>query len=92
MHVPSADRGGLGSSSQAATGDGDEDKDDNDDNVDQRHEELGPLSFRTLPRLSLHSLQALGGVVHLTLALQAPTLLVIRVRVRVRLGGSEGLW
>ena len=38
MYVPSAGRGGLGSSSQAATWDGDEDEDD----VDQRHEELGP--------------------------------------------------
>ena len=46
MHVPSAGRGGLGSSSQAPTGFigiayEDEDEDD-DDEVDQRHEELGP--------------------------------------------------
>ena len=51
---------------------------------------LAHLSSRTLPRLSLHSLQALGNAVHLTLILQAPTPLVTRVR--VRLGGSEDLW
>ena len=37
VYVPSAGRGGLGSSSQVATGDKDE---DDDDDVDQRHEEL----------------------------------------------------
>ena len=36
VYVPSIGRGGLGSSSQAVIGD-----EDNDD-VDQRHEELGP--------------------------------------------------
>ena len=36
IYVPSAGRGGLGFSSQAPTGDED------DDDVDQRHEELGP--------------------------------------------------
>ena len=41
VYVPSADRGGLGSSSQAAIGDEDED-DEDDDDVDKRHEELGP--------------------------------------------------
>ena len=39
MYVPSTGRGGLGFSSQAATGDGDK---DDDDDMDQRHEELGP--------------------------------------------------
>ena len=52
MHVPSADRGGLGSSSQAPIGSADiayEDKDEenDDDEVDQRHEDR--LSSRTLP-------------------------------------------
>ena len=89
VYVPSIGRGCLGSSSQAATGDEDEDEDEDDNDVDQRHEELGPLSFRTLPRLSLHSLQALGDAVHLTRTLQVLALLVTRVR--VRLGGSEGL-
>ena len=44
VYVPSTDRGGLGSSSQATTGDEDKDEDEeeDDDNVDQRHEELGP--------------------------------------------------
>ena len=41
VYVPSAGRGGLGSSSQVAIGDEDEDEDEDDD-VDQRHEELGP--------------------------------------------------
>ena len=47
MHISSAGRGGLGSSSQAPTGsigiayEG-EDEDDDDDEVDQRHEELSP--------------------------------------------------
>ena len=50
---------------------------------------LAHLSSRTLPQLSLHNLQALGNAVHLILTIQAPTLLVTRVR--VRLGGSEGL-
>ena len=36
VYVPFVGRGGLGSSSQAPTGDEDE------DDVDQRHEELGP--------------------------------------------------
>ena len=38
VYVPSTGRGGLGSSSQAPIGDENEDEDD----VDQRHEELGP--------------------------------------------------
>ena len=46
MHVPSTARGGLGSSSKAAIGDGDEDKedkeDDDNDDVDKTHDELGP--------------------------------------------------
>ena len=45
MHVPSTDRGGLGSSSQApieSIGIAYKDEDEDDDVVDQRHEELGP--------------------------------------------------
>jgi hypothetical protein len=48
VHVPSAPRGGVGSSSHAPTGsrdicteDEDEDDDDHED-VDQGHKELGP--------------------------------------------------
>ena len=48
MYVPSAGRGGLGSSSQAAIGDEDEDEDDDND-VDQRHEELGPSQLHDAP-------------------------------------------
>ena len=43
VYVPSAGKGGLGFSSQAPTGD-----EDNDD-VDQRHEELGPSQLRDAP-------------------------------------------
>ena len=42
MYVPSMGRGSLGSSSQVATWDRDEDKEDDDNDVDKRHEELGP--------------------------------------------------
>ena len=45
VYVPSAERGGLGSSSQAAIGDEDED----DGDVDQRHEELGPSQLQDAP-------------------------------------------
>ena len=45
VYVPSTSRGGLGSSSQAATGD--EDKEDDD--VDQRHKELGPSHLQDAP-------------------------------------------
>ena len=48
MHVPSASRGGLGSSSQVATGDRDEDEEDDDD-VDKRHDELGPSQLHDAP-------------------------------------------
>ena len=41
VYDPSVGRGALGSSSQAATGDGDEEVDDDDD-MDKRHDELGP--------------------------------------------------
>ena len=47
MYVPSVGRGGLGSSSQAAIGD--EDEYDDDDDVDQRHEELGPSQLQDAP-------------------------------------------
>ena len=47
MHVPSAGRGGLGSSSQVATGD--EDDDNDEDDMDQRHEELGPSQLHDSP-------------------------------------------
>ena len=51
VNVPSAGRGGLGSSSQAATGDedGDKDEDEDDDDVDQRHEELGSSQLQDAP-------------------------------------------
>ena len=51
MYVPSVGRGGLGSSSQAATGDrGEDEEDDDDDNdVDKRHEELGPSQLHDAP-------------------------------------------
>ena len=45
VYVPSAGRGGLGSSSQAPTWD----EDDDDDDVDQRHEELGPSQLQDAP-------------------------------------------
>ena len=43
VYVPSTGRGGLGFSSQAAIGDKDE------DDVDQRHEELGPSQLQDAP-------------------------------------------
>ena len=50
VYVPSIGRGSLGSSSQAATWDGDEDEeDDDDDDVDKRHEELGPSQLHDAP-------------------------------------------
>ena len=59
MYVPSAGRGGLGSSSQAAIGDRDEDKeDDNDDDMDKRHDELGPSQLHDAP--STHPTPPLG--------------------------------
>ena len=48
MYVPSAGRGGLGSSSQAAIGNGDE-EDDDDDDMDKGHEELGPSQLHDAP-------------------------------------------
>ena len=59
MYVPSAGRGGLGSSSQATTGDRDEGKEDDDnDDVDKRHEELGPSQLHDTP--STHPTPSLG--------------------------------
>ena len=60
MYDPSAGRGALGSSSQAATGDGDEDKeeDDDDDDMDMRHDELGPSQLHYAP--STHPTPSLG--------------------------------
>ena len=57
MYVPSVGRGGLGSSSQEAIGDGDEDEEDGDD-VDKRHEELGPSQLHDAP--STHPTPPLG--------------------------------
>ena len=57
VYVPSAGRGGLGFSSQAAIGDGDEDEEDDDD-VDKRHEELGPSQLHDTP--STHPIPSLG--------------------------------
>ena len=45
VYVPLVGRGGLGSSSQATIGDWDEDEDD----MDQRHEELGPSQLHDAP-------------------------------------------
>ena len=50
VHVPSIDRGGLGLSSQApirSIGIAYEDEDD--DEVNQRHEELGPSQLQDAP-------------------------------------------
>ena len=59
MHVPSAGRGGLGSSSQAPTGSiGIAYEDEDDDEVDQRHEELGPSQLPDAP--STQPTQPLG--------------------------------
>ena len=60
VYVPSVGRGGLGSSSQAATGDrGEDEEDDDDDNdVDKRHEELGPSQLHDAP--STHPTPPLG--------------------------------
>jgi hypothetical protein len=56
VHVPSAPRGGVGSSSHAPTGsrgictkDEDEDEDDDHENVDQGHEELEPSQLEDAP-------------------------------------------
>ena len=56
VHIPSAGRGDLGSSSQAPTRsigiayeDEDEDEDEDDDEVDQRHEELGLSQLQDAP-------------------------------------------
>ena len=54
VHVPSTGRGGLGSSSQAPTWSidiayEDEDKDEDNEEVDQRHEELGPSQLQNAP-------------------------------------------
>ena len=49
MHVLSAGKGGLGSSSQAPIGSigiAYEDEDEDDEEVDQRHEELGPSQLQ----------------------------------------------
>jgi hypothetical protein len=52
IHVPSVGRGGLGSSSQAPTwsiGIAYEDEDEDDEEVDQRHQELGPSQLQEAP-------------------------------------------
>jgi hypothetical protein len=54
VHVPSAARGGVGSSSHAPTGSQgicieDEDEDDDHEDVDQGHEELGPSQLEDAP-------------------------------------------
>ena len=51
-YIPSTGRGGLGLSSQAPTGSigiAYEDKDENNEEVDQRHEELGPSQLQDAP-------------------------------------------
>ena len=50
MHVSSAGRGGLGSSSQAPIGSiGIAYEDEDDDEVDHMHEELGPSQLQDAP-------------------------------------------
>ena len=50
MHVHSIGRGGLGSSSQAPTGSiGIAYEDEDNEEVDQRHEELGPSQLQDAP-------------------------------------------
>ena len=54
VHIPSAGRGDLGSSSQAPTrsiGIAYEDEDEDDDMVDQRHEELGLSQLQDAPSI-----------------------------------------
>ena len=59
VYDPSAGRGALGSSSQAATGDEDEDEEhDDDDDMDKRHDELGPSQLHDAP--STHPTPPLG--------------------------------
>ena len=59
MYDPSAGRGALGSSSQAATGDEEEDEEaDDDDDMDKRHDELGPSQLHDAP--STHPTPSLG--------------------------------
>ena len=59
VHVPSRGRGGLGSSSQAPTGSiGIAYKDEDEEEVDQRHEELGPSQLQDAP--STEPTQPLG--------------------------------
>jgi len=54
VHVPSAGRGGLGFSSQAPIGSiGIVYEDKDDDEVDQRHEELGPSQLQDAPLTQL---------------------------------------
>jgi hypothetical protein len=53
VHVPSALRGGVGSSSHQPTGlrgvCNDDDDDDDDEDEDQRHEEIGPSQLDDAP-------------------------------------------
>jgi hypothetical protein len=91
--VPSAARGGVGSSSHAPTGSRgiyteDKDEDDDHEDIDQGHEELGLSQLEMLPRLSLRSRSVPGDVDHLTLTLHAPTLLDRRAM--VGLGDNDG--
>jgi hypothetical protein len=63
VHVPSAARGGVGSCSHAPTGlrgisTEDEDEDDDHEDVDQKHEELGPSQLEDAP--STQPTQQLG--------------------------------
>ena len=54
MYVASAGRGGLGSSSQGPTGSvGIPYEDEDNDEVDQRHEELGPSQLQDAPSTQL---------------------------------------
>ena len=90
MYAPSAGRGGLGSSSHAPTGDEHKDEDYDDDDVDQRHEELGPSQLQDAPSTQL--IQPSGTRQCRPLDPYTSGTSTLGQRVRVRLGDSEGLW
>jgi hypothetical protein len=95
VHLPVPAAGQSSSRSTRDTfADVNDDDDDDDDDDDQGRRTSWPQvrtlldrpSCRTLPQLSRHNSHHVDDV-HVTPTLQAPTLLVPRVR--VRLGGSE---
>ena len=91
VHVPSAGKGGLGSSSQAPTGSiGFAYEDEDEDKVDQRHEELSPSQLQDAPSTQL--IQPSGTRQCRPLDPYTSGTSTLGQRVRVRLGDSEGLW